>query len=152
MLSTGTPNLRMRCHITIGRATLPISGDKLSLTYLTLSHAKKTLLSHLSWFAGTRIRATLSGRPVHFRRQQLLLPNSVNPRIRLFSGYKASSSKKQKDSYCLLNFFNRQYQLLQCWKFVKKSFILLLYETYFYIMLFLTLYITCEETIVNQFY
>ena len=82
--STGIPNLRMRCHIKIGRATLPISGDKLTLT---LSHANKTLLSHLSWFAGTWIRATKSSgtrRPVHFRRQQLFLPNSVNPRIRFF--------------------------------------------------------------------
>ena len=43
----------MWCHIKIGRASLPISGNKLNLT---LSHANKTLmLSHLSWFAGTRV-------------------------------------------------------------------------------------------------
>ena len=94
--SVGTPNFRMRCHIEIGRTTLPVSGDKVTLT---LSHANKVLLSHLSWFAGTRIRATKAPdivRPFHFRIQKLFLPDLVNPSIRDRKSTRLNSSHMPK--------------------------------------------------------
>ena len=71
----------MRRHTKIERATIPISGDKPRVLY----RANKTLLFHLSWCAGTRIRTTRSphaGRRVYFRRRHIFLPNSVNLRFR----------------------------------------------------------------------